>query len=196
MRRQTIVDVLTKKDRKSNEEPPGKLADNLLGAIAASKDRPLGRLITALGIRGVGEVVASDLSRSFVDLDALSKASATDLMQIEGVGPNIAEAIVDWFDRPANLKVLRKLKAAGVWPKAEKDQRPKTGRFSGLTFVVTGTLPSLQSGRRAANSLRTAAGRLRTASAARQTTWSWGRTRAQNFRRQDPWESRPSTKPS
>ena len=140
LRRQTLVDVLTKKDRKSNTEPPGKLADNLLSAIAASKAQPLSRLITALGIRGVGEVVASDLSHSFADLDALSKASSADLMQIEGVGPNIAEAIVDWFARPANLKMLRKLKAAGVWPRAEKDRGPKVGRFSGLTFVVTGTL--------------------------------------------------------
>jgi DNA ligase (NAD+) len=143
LRRQTLVDILTKKDRKSNEEPPGKLADNLLTAIAASKDRPLSRLITGLGIRGVGEVVASDLSRSFVDLDAVSKASTSDLMNIGGVGPNIAEAIVDWFARPANLKVLRKLKAAGVWPVGGKDQRPKTGRFRDLTFVLTGTLPSL-----------------------------------------------------
>ena len=141
LRRQPLVGVLTKKDRKSDAEPPGKLADNLLSAIAASKEQPLSRLITSLGIRGVGEVVASDLSHSFVDLDALSTASTAELMQIEGVGPNIAQAIVDWFARPANLRILRKLKAAGVWPRAEKDQRPSTGRFSGMTFVVTGTLP-------------------------------------------------------
>jgi DNA ligase (NAD+) len=139
--RAALISVLTKRDRKTTAEPPGKLAENLLAAIEASKRQPLSRLLTALGIRGVGEVLASDLSNAFEDLDALSKASAGGLQGIEGVGPNIAEAIVDWFKQPENRKVLRKLKAAGVWPQALEQQRPKTGRFSGLTFVVTGTLP-------------------------------------------------------
>ena len=138
--RATILEALTKKDRKSSSEPPGKIADNLLASIAASKSRPLSRLITALGVHGVGEVLAGDLSRAFVDLDDLSKASADALMQIEGVGPNIAEAIVDWFARSANLKILRKLKAAGVWPKGERGHLKKKGALTGLTFVVTGTL--------------------------------------------------------
>lgn len=141
--REAILDALTKKDRKSSSEPPGKIADNLLASIDASRKQPLGRLITALGIRGVGEVMAGDLSRSFADLDDLSKAKTDDLMQIEGIGPNIAEAVVDWFATPANLKVLRKLKAAGVWPKGEREQKRQQGALSGLTLVVTGTLPGL-----------------------------------------------------
>jgi DNA ligase (NAD+) len=139
--RAALVSVLTKKDRKTNADPPGKLADNLLASIEASRSQSLSRLLTALGIRGVGEVLAGDLSAAFEDLDALTKASPSDLQGIEGVGPNIAEAIVDWFDQPENRKVLRKLKTAGVWPKGSTEGRPKPGRLSGLTFVVTGTLP-------------------------------------------------------
>jgi DNA ligase (NAD+) len=100
-------------------------------------------LITALGIRGVGEVMAGDLSRSFADLDAISKARVDDLMQIEGIGPNIAEAVVDWFATPANIKVLKKLKAAGVWPKGEKGVKPRQGALTGMTLVVTGTLSGM-----------------------------------------------------
>ena len=90
----------------------------------------------------MGEVSARDLASHFGNLEAVSKASADDLQQIEGIGPNIAEAIVDWFKRPANQKILKKLKAVGLWPieqgKKEKGER----KLSGLTFVVTGTLPT------------------------------------------------------
>jgi DNA ligase (NAD+) len=121
-----------------------KKADNLLEAIAASKGHPLSRLLTALGIRGVGEVVAADLPRYYSDLDALSRATSEDLQTIEGIGPNIAEAIVDWFDRPANQKVLEKLRAAGVWPAArsaaDTADTESAQNLTGLSFVVTGTL--------------------------------------------------------
>jgi DNA ligase (NAD+) len=90
----------------------------------------------------VGEVVAGDLARHFGNLDSLSKAGIDGLMQIEGVGPNIAEAIVDWFERPVNQKVLAKLKKAGVWPKQIDNGRKKEGALTGMTFVVTGTLPN------------------------------------------------------
>jgi len=142
LKREDILQAVTKKDRKTDKEPPGKIAENLLGAIANSKQQTLGRLITALGIRGVGEVVAGDLARHFGNLDSLSKVSSDDLMQIEGVGPNIAEAIVDWFQRPANQKVLAKLKKAGVWPKAVEKAKKEQGALTGMTFVVTGTLPN------------------------------------------------------
>ena len=138
--REDILEAVTKKDRKTKAEPPGKIADNLLSSINISKSRSLNRLIASLGIHGVGEVMANDLARVFPDLDSLSKTNAEELMQIEGVGPNTAEAIVDWFSRPANQKVLKKLKAAGVWPKAEESGKKKDGAFMGLTFVVTGTL--------------------------------------------------------
>jgi DNA ligase (NAD+) len=122
-----------------------KKADNLLEAIAATRGQSLARLINALGIRGVGEVMATDLAGNFKDLDALSQAGYVELQQIEGVGPNIAQAIVDWFERPANQNLLSKLKKAGVWPVAASSRSAAAGEqpFGELTFVVTGTLPSL-----------------------------------------------------
>jgi DNA ligase (NAD+) len=119
-----------------------KKADNLIAAIAASRQQPLARLLNALGIRGVGEVLANDLTAHFPDLEKLSQATAEDLQHIEGVGPNIAEAIVDWFARPANQEIIRKLKAVDVWPVVEiKKKAAGPVPLAGMTFVVTGTLP-------------------------------------------------------
>ncbi len=119
-----------------------KKAENLLGSIAQAKGQSLNRLIAALGIHGVGEVMAGDLARTYGDLSALSKTTADELQQIEGLGPNIAASIVDWFARPANQKLLKKLKAADVDPQMKKDEKKKEGAFTGMTFVVTGTLPN------------------------------------------------------
>ncbi len=120
-----------------------KKAENLLGSLNQARAQSLNRLLAALGIHGVGEVMAGDLSRNFGNLSALAKASAEELQQIEGVGPNIAESIVDWFAQPVNQNVVKKLKAAGVNPEMQKDEKKKEGALSGLTFVVTGTLPTL-----------------------------------------------------
>jgi DNA ligase (NAD+) len=118
-------------------------AENLLAAIEASKSRELSRLLNALGIRGVGEIGAADLANEYGNIDNLSAASVDDLEQIEGVGPNIAQAVVDWFNTPANQQVLEKLRNAGVWPQLEDDQAAvgANAKLSGLTFVITGTLP-------------------------------------------------------
>ena len=144
--RADILNAVTRKDRKTEKEPPGKIADNLLAAIQVSRQQPLSRLLTALGIHGVGEVSAADLSRAFPSLDLLARADADKLQMVNGVGPNIAEAIVDWFKSPRNMAVLEKLKAAGVWPVSQSSQTniPQSAlQLSGLTFVVTGTLPTL-----------------------------------------------------
>jgi DNA ligase (NAD+) len=118
-----------------------KKADNLLESIQQSKQQPLSRLLTALGIRGVGEVMASDLTRYYQDLDQLSRASGDDLQMIEGVGPNTAQAITDWFSRPANRNILEKLRSAGVWPVSQETISDGTkGILADMTFVVTGTL--------------------------------------------------------
>jgi DNA ligase (NAD+) len=146
LKRADILEAVTKKERKTEKEPPGKIADNLLVSIETSKSRSLARLITALGIRGVGEVSAGDFARHFTDLDALSKASADDLQQIGGIGPSVAESVADWFSLSYNRQVLKKLKAAGVWPKGGERMSTKnqaSDAFAGLTFVVTGTLPTL-----------------------------------------------------
>jgi DNA ligase (NAD+) len=147
-----INEELNKRRREKNPpKSPGKTAakkapdkrpQKLFDAIAKAKGQPLYRLIIGLGIHGVGEVMAKDLSATFGNLDSLAAASADDLMSIEGVGPNIAASIVDWFATPANKKLLKKLKDAGVWPSEVKRQNAGTGKFSGMTFVVTGTLPN------------------------------------------------------
>lgn len=119
-----------------------KKADNLLDSIESSRRQPLARLITALGIRGVGEVAAGELAQRYADLEALSLATPQELQSIEGIGPNIAAAIVDWFTRPANQVILEKLHIAGVWPTSQPaSSTSRAGVFQGLTFVITGTLP-------------------------------------------------------
>jgi DNA ligase (NAD+) len=120
-----------------------KKADNLLQSIQNSKEQPLGRVINALGIRNVGEVTASDLANTFSDLDALAQAGVEDFQQVEGIGPNVAQAIVDWFAIPTNLQVLEKLRGVGLWPRSHRATKTEAGPFDGLTFVVTGTLPTL-----------------------------------------------------
>lgn len=135
---------ITKSDLLELEGFAGKKADNLIEAIQASKSQTLARLITALGIHGVGEVMAADLARRYTDLDELSHATYYDLQGIEGIGPNIAQAIVDWFSRPANRDLVQKLKSLNVWPMATADQRVRGADvLNGFTFVITGTLPTL-----------------------------------------------------
>lgn len=121
-----------------------KKAENILTSIKGAHARPLHRLIAALGIHGVGEVAAGDLAAHFGSLDALQKATLEDLQEIEGVGPNTAAAVVDWFSRARNKRLLEKLKKARVWPKAEvKKAAVASGPFVGKTFVITGALPTL-----------------------------------------------------
>jgi DNA ligase (NAD+) len=120
-----------------------KRAENLIDSIAGSRTQPLARLINALGIRTVGEVVAGDLARGFESLDRLANAELAQLEQVEGIGPVVAGTIVDWMHTPANQKLLKKLKAADVWPEEDREQEPAAPQtLEGLTFVITGTLPS------------------------------------------------------
>ena len=139
-----IADLYTlKKSRLLNLEGFGeKKADNLINAIQESKTQPLYRLITGLGIRGVGQVAAQDLTDHYKNLDELHKANKEALESIEGFGPNIAESIVEWFDNEENQEILQKLKDNDVWPEAEQEEEGPQP-LEGLTFVVTGTLPNL-----------------------------------------------------
>lgn len=119
-----------------------KKSENLVQAIENSKTRPLHRVITALGIKGVGEVMAVELAKEFSDLDKLSIADNVELQKIEGVGPNIADQIVSWFQEEKNKQLLSKLKISGVWP-INADNKPASGvklALEGMNFVVTGTL--------------------------------------------------------
>jgi DNA ligase (NAD+) len=133
---------LTKKQLLKLEGFADKKAEKLLQTIEGSKARALSRLISALGIRGVGETVAADFARHFRNLDALAGATREDLEAIEGIGPSIGAEVVEWFGRARNRRLLAKLKASGVWPKeAPKKAGPEL--LAGLTFVLTGTLPDL-----------------------------------------------------
>ncbi len=117
-----------------------KKTDNLLDAIQASKTQPLSRVISALGIRGVGEVAAIDLAARFHSLDALAQTSYDDLTALEGFGPNISQAILDWFANPRNQTLVRKLKEMGIDP-IEEVKAGGSQSLAGMTFVITGTLP-------------------------------------------------------
>ncbi len=120
-----------------------KKAENLLTSINASKQQPLSRLIFALGIKGVGSVVSDQLAAEYGNLDKLSLVTTNDLEKLEGIGPNISQAIVDWFVQPTNQKILTELKENGMWPVEKAQERTlATGPFSGKTFVITGTLPN------------------------------------------------------
>lgn len=120
-----------------------KSAENLVGAIRASKDRGLARLLTGLGIRMVGERVAELLARRFGSMERLLEASAEEIAEVHGIGPQIAQSARKFFDDPANRDVIDKLARAGVdmgqAVAAETGPRP----FEGKTFVLTGTLPTL-----------------------------------------------------
>jgi len=120
-----------------------KKAENLIGAIQASKTQPLWRLLVGLGIHGVGEVAAQVLAEYYPDLNALSQATQAEIEAIGGFGPNIAESIIEWFNNEENQAVLSKLKASGVWPMSQPQVKTSNQPLQGLTFVITGTLPAL-----------------------------------------------------
>ena len=118
-----------------------KKVDNLLAGIEASKQQPAERLLTALGIRFVGWVVARLLLGAIGSIDALSQASEEDLVRIEGVGPQTAASVVAWFRDERHRALLEKLRVAGL-NFASESERFGAQPFNGLTFVVTGTLPT------------------------------------------------------
>jgi DNA ligase (NAD+) len=130
---------LKKEDLLRLERFADKKAENLLRAIDDSKARSLPRLLTGLGIHGVGEVLAGDLARHFIRLDRFTNLSLNELHTISGVGPNLAESIMDWFSRKPNQLLLEKFHHLGIWPEYSS---PETagGAFTGKQFVVTGTL--------------------------------------------------------
>ena len=119
-----------------------KLATKIIDNIQAGKERPLPRLLFALGILHVGSEIAELLSQQFPNLEALAQASEEDLTEIAGIGPKIAESVVSYFKAAANRDVIAKLAASGVDPTQEINV-PETLEdlpWRGLTFVVTGTL--------------------------------------------------------
>jgi DNA ligase (NAD+) len=118
-----------------------KSARSLIEEIDRSKAAGLARVLVGLGIRFVGERTSELLSEEFGSIEALRAASAEELERVEEVGPRISQAIQEFFAQPANLALIRSLKNAGVKMTARKKQR--SVQLAGLTFVLTGTLPTL-----------------------------------------------------
>jgi DNA ligase (NAD+) len=119
-----------------------KKADSLLAAIDASRSRSLTRVVTALGIRGVGETVAALLVRHIPSIEALAAITVEELQTIEGLGPQISGEIVRYFADPRSRALIDKLRAGGVRMEPEARQRA-SDKLTGLTFVLTGTLPTM-----------------------------------------------------
>ncbi len=120
-----------------------KSIENLLGAIEASKGRPLWRLLVGLNIRHVGSHVAQVLASAFRSIDALAAASADEIDAVPEIGPEIAASVAAWFSDPDNLALSEKLRAAGVRLEddAPLDEGPKP--LEGKTIVLTGGMDTL-----------------------------------------------------
>jgi len=115
-----------------------KSADNLVAAIEAAKERPLARLINALGIRHVGETVARTLARAYPKLESLAAATEEDLLGVSGIGPVVAKSVATYFLNPDARVLMDKLKAGGV--RVEDESKGSGARpLAGKTFVLTGT---------------------------------------------------------
>ncbi len=119
-----------------------KSAANIIKAIEKSKENDLSSLLTALGIRFVGEKVGKILAARFLDMNAILAASEEDLTNIPEIGPKIAQSIVTWAAQPQNIQLLARLSAAGVNMKSTVSDK-YTNKLQNYTFVITGTLPSL-----------------------------------------------------
>lgn len=132
------LDTLSNLDRMAN-----KSAQNILNALETSKNTTLARFIYALGMRNVGEATAKDLAKHFGKLPSLMNAGTQELLEVNDVGPVVAESITNFFSEAHNQSVITELLVAGInWPETEGKQ-PATGNLLGKTFVLTGTLPTM-----------------------------------------------------
>lgn len=144
-----------------------KSAQQLVDAVAASRQRPLATLLFALGIRHVGEGVAEILARRFGTMDGLMAASEEAIGEVRGIGPTIAEAVAAFFKEKRNLKLIARLRKAGL--RMDEPAPASTGGpLAGGVFVLTGTLPSLSRGE--ATKLIEEAGGAVTGSVSKKTT--------------------------
>jgi DNA ligase (NAD+) len=137
-----VADLYDLKDKRERllqiERLAEKSVDNMLAAIEKSKGRPLARVIFALGIRHVGAETAEILSRHFGSLDKLADTTREELMEIEAIGPKIADSLVAFFHAEENRQIIRRLKNAGV--KLEEEIKTEKLPLAGQEFVITGRL--------------------------------------------------------
>jgi DNA ligase (NAD+) len=138
-----VADLYNLKDEKEQllqlEKMAEKSVNNMLNAIENSKDRPLARLIFSLGIKHVGAEMAEILASEFHSVEKLANVSREELMDIETIGPKIAESITAFFTQEENRNIIRRLKEAGVRLE-ETAARPQEMPLSGMEFVITGRL--------------------------------------------------------
>ena len=135
--------TLTMEDLLSLDRFAEKSARNLLDAIEASKSAPLDRVIFGLGIRGIGQRAAVLLCERFPDMEQIMGASAEQLAYIDGFGTIMAESVVQAFREPHRVALVKRLQACGVTMQYHKVQA-QDQRFAGMTFVLTGTLPTMK----------------------------------------------------
>ncbi|MDD2608515.1 MAG: NAD-dependent DNA ligase LigA [Giesbergeria sp.] len=146
-----------------------KSAQNILAALEQSKQTTLPRFLFALGIRHVGESTAKDLARHFGSLDAIMNATVEQLLQVNDVGPVVAQSIRLFFDQPHHREVVEQLRACGVvWPEGAPSERALQP-LAGKTIVLTGTLPTLS--RDAAKDMLEAAGVKVSGSVSKKTSY-------------------------
>ncbi|WP_326543226.1 NAD-dependent DNA ligase LigA [Pseudorhodoferax sp.] len=140
------------------ERMADKSAMNLVQALEHSKTTTLGRFLYALGIRHIGESTAKDLAKHFGSLDPIMDATLEQLLEVNDVGPIVAQSLRTFFEQPHNREVVEQLRAAGVhWPESEGLAAQRVPLpLAGKTFVLTGTLPTLS--RDAAKEMLEAAG--------------------------------------
>ena len=134
--------TLTSEQLLTLERMGPKSAANILRNIENSKRNPMPRVIGALGIRFVGERTAVFLAEEFGTMDAIAAASVDDLQRAEEVGPKVAESVFRFFHEPHNRELVDRLRDAGLHF-TYASSRPKGGPLHGLTFVLTGTFPTL-----------------------------------------------------
>lgn len=135
---------LTFDDLLGLEKFADKSANNLLEAIEKSKGNDLWRLLHGLGIPQVGAAAAKDLAKAFGSVDRLREASAESLVEVEGIGEKTAEGIVAFFKNEANASVVDDLFDLGMYPVAPEIPEGDDAIFNGMTFVITGTLPTMK----------------------------------------------------
>lgn len=133
--------TLSVEDVKVLERMGEKSAQNLIGAINNSKSAGLERLLCAIGIPNVGEVAAADLAAKFRTLDGVIAATRDELIALDDFGQITADCVLDFFARPKNIELCERLKAYGLL--CEATNKAASDKFAGLTFVLTGTLPTL-----------------------------------------------------
>jgi len=115
-------------------------AGKIVESIEQSKSQPFSRVLFGLNVPDVGWVTARNLARHFGSVDRLLEASMDDIQEVEGIGPDRAESIAEWFKDPDNRALVEELRAVGLRFETGEEERPVEGPLTGRSYVITGTL--------------------------------------------------------